>query len=148
MVYSLVCLILNSVFNILLFRSRTFGLSKFGFVSLQMLIFDSGFQAFLFLPAYVTVSKLIPRDVEASIFSILKAIQALSQLVYGRILGALIQAAIQPEKEFSKVGATAAFGVCICSALFMILLIRMLPDKESILEAQSVLFYNETLREE
>jgi hypothetical protein len=88
--YSLCCYIFNSFCNALLFRSRTLGLSTLAFASIQTLIFDSSYQAFLFLPAYVTVSKLIPSDVESSIFAILKAIQALSQLVYGRVLGALI----------------------------------------------------------
>lgn len=104
-----------------------FGLKKFVYVSLQTILFDTPFKALLFLPAYVTVSKLIPDDVEASIFAIIKAIQACGELVYGRIFGALIYGAIG---EFSnKLGGTiVAFGFCILSALIMISLLWMLPN--------------------
>jgi hypothetical protein len=67
-----------------------FGLRKFVYVSLQTVLFDTPYKALMFLPAYVTVAKLIPDDVEASIFGIIKAIQACGELVYGRILGSII----------------------------------------------------------
>ncbi len=49
-------------------------MKKFTYVSMQTVLFDTPFKALMFLPAYVTVSKLIPDDVEASIFAIIKAI--------------------------------------------------------------------------
>jgi hypothetical protein len=52
------------------------------------------YQSFLFLPAYVTVAKIIPDDVEASVYGLLKATQACSIFCYGRLYGAGLQALI------------------------------------------------------
>jgi len=53
--------------------NMTFGMTKFMYVSLQTLFFDSFYQAFLYFPAYVTLAKVIPEHVEASVFAILKS---------------------------------------------------------------------------
>lgn len=90
---SIVALVINSFFNILLVKDMTFGMSKFMYVSLQTLFFDSIYQAFLYLPAFVTLAKVIPEHVEASVFAILKSCQSIQILVYGRIFGSLIYAA-------------------------------------------------------
>ena len=42
----------------------------------------------------MTIAKVIPEDIEASMYAVLKGIQACSVLVYGRLLGAAIGAAI------------------------------------------------------
>ena len=68
--------------------------------------------------------------------------------MYGRILGALIEAAIKPENETTTAGASIAFGICIVAALVMMMLIQMLPDKAAIEEAQSILFYNEVMQDQ
>ena len=70
---SLVALVINSCFNILLVMNMTFGMTKFMYVSFQTLFFDSFYQAFLYFPAYVTLAKVIPEHVEASVFAILKS---------------------------------------------------------------------------
>jgi hypothetical protein len=57
---AIIALFVNSVFNVLLVQNRTLGMSKFGYVSTQTILFDSIYQAFLYLPAFVTLSKLIP----------------------------------------------------------------------------------------
>jgi len=44
------------------------------FVSIQAIFFEAPCQAFFFLPAYVTVAKLIPEDIEATLYSLLKGI--------------------------------------------------------------------------
>jgi len=53
-------------------------------------LFDAFYQAFLYLPAYVAVAKMIPENVEASVFAILKSVSSMSVLVYGRLLGIAI----------------------------------------------------------
>lgn len=65
----------------------TFGLSTFWFVIVQTLFFDSIYQAFAFLPVYVVFTKLVPTQVEGSMFALLTGISAFSTLVYGRMLG-------------------------------------------------------------
>jgi hypothetical protein len=60
--------------NILLVSPIDMRVSTFGFVCLQTVLFTTPYESLLYLPAYVTVAKLIPDDVEASIFAILKAI--------------------------------------------------------------------------
>lgn len=71
---AITALLVNSVFNVLLVANQTFGMTKFLYVSIQTILFDSIFQAFLYMPAYVTLAKLIPEHVEASVFAILKSI--------------------------------------------------------------------------
>jgi hypothetical protein len=71
----------------LLVKDITFGLSKFAFISIQTLLFDSWYQAFLYLPALAIISKLIPEGVESSIVGVFKGLQAFSVGVYGRIIG-------------------------------------------------------------
>ena len=72
---ALTCYMVNNLFNVYLVRFSQFGeASRMLYVSIQTILFDTPYQAFLFIPAYVTVAKLIPDDVESSIFSILKAI--------------------------------------------------------------------------
>lgn len=71
----IIALFLNTVFNILLVMNIRFGLSKFGFVCLQTLLFDALYQALLYMPAYVSVAQMIPENIESSVFAILKSMQ-------------------------------------------------------------------------
>lgn len=92
---ALSALMINNILNILLTMNITFGMSKFVFVTIQTVFFDSIFQAFLYLPAFVALAKLIPEHVETSVFALLKSINALSVLVYGRLLGTAIFTSVE-----------------------------------------------------
>lgn len=53
--FAILCYIVNQGFNMLLVSGLTFGLTTFQFVSMQTLFFDSWYQAFLYLPAFVII---------------------------------------------------------------------------------------------
>ena len=68
----------------------TFGLPKVAFVYIQTLLFQSTYLSLFDLPIYILVAKMIPVNVESSMFAILSGINAFSQLVYGRLIGCAI----------------------------------------------------------
>ena len=51
------------------------------------MIFDSIYTVYAYLPVFVVVAKMIPPNVESSVFALLTSIQGFSTLVYGRLLG-------------------------------------------------------------
>jgi hypothetical protein len=85
--------LVNTILNMLLVKN-VIHINTFIFVSIQSILFEAPCQAFFFLPAYVTVTKLIPDDIETSMYALVKGIQSCSVLVYGRLLGSAIGAII------------------------------------------------------
>ncbi len=51
------------------------------------MIFDSIYNVYAYLPVFAVVAKMIPPNVESSVFALLTSIQGFSTLVYGRLLG-------------------------------------------------------------
>lgn len=139
---ALCALTINSAFNALLVANITFGLGKFGFVSLQTILFDAIYQVLLWLPAFVAVSQLIPKNVEASVFGILKSLQAMSVLVWGRILGSIVYSVTTnrgKNLEFDLLyGMLVIFGI----AVIMFIFATSLPSNEDIEAVQRAIFYN------
>jgi hypothetical protein len=90
MMISIIVRIVNSALNLILSLGFTLGLSTWGYVCLQALLFQSTHISFADLPVYVLVAKLIPVNVESSMFGILSGISAFSSLVYGRLFGCAI----------------------------------------------------------
>ena len=66
--------ILNSFLNLLLSLGFTFGLSNFLMISLKCALLESTFQTYNHIPINCLVAKLIPINVEASMFAILTGI--------------------------------------------------------------------------
>jgi len=89
------------------------------------------------LPAYVTVAKLIPDDIEASVYAVLKSIQACSVLVYGRLLGSAIGSVVSKNAEDTDntkfLIVILIFSLIAGSALSCFL--RFLPNQVEILAA-------------
>ena len=133
-------LFLNSVFNILLVMNITFGLSKFGFVCLQTLLFDASYQAFLYMPAYVSVAQMIPENIETSVFAILKSFEGLQVLVWGRILGSILYYFSSPEGV--QFDLAIGEGVTAGIALVMIFFAQILPRAEEIEAVQRTIFWH------
>lgn len=107
------------------------------FVSIQAIFFEAPCQAFFFLPAYVTVAKLIPDDIEATMFAILKGIQACSVLVYGRLLGSAIGAVISKSPKDTSKSRFMLILICISfvAGSSLSLFLKLLPTKVEILAA-------------
>jgi Na+/melibiose symporter-like transporter len=144
---AIVFYLLNTVLNILLVN-QVVRLNTFPFVSIQAILFEAPCQALFFLPAYVTVAKLIPDDVEASMYSILKSIQACSVLVYGRLLGSAIGAAIsrKPTDTTHPAFLTALLCTALIAGSTLSCFLRLLPTQVEILAAQTSIFYEHFMK--
>jgi len=81
------------------------------------------------LPAFVTIAKLIPEDIESSVYAVIKGIQACSILVYGRLLGAAVGAAISKQKEISPspVLMLALLSVSFLAAGILLCFLKLIP---------------------
>jgi len=97
-------------------------------------LFDSAYQALLYLPAYVLVGKLIPEGVESSIMGIMKGLQSFSVLVYGRIFGSLIAITIAKQTSSLQDSVVIFFGLIVlgASALMAMMLTRIIPKSVDI----------------
>lgn len=87
MIIAIIFNIVNCVLNVCLALDIMFGLTLFQFVVIQSFLFDSIYQAFSFLPVYVVFTKLVPYEVEGSMFALLTGTSAFTTLVYGRLIG-------------------------------------------------------------
>lgn len=86
------CLInmIGSFTTILYTREMTFGLSPLMFVCLTSTVTDTLYQAYTTLPAMVLFAKLIPENVESSMFAMLTGVLNFSNLFAAKELGILI----------------------------------------------------------
>ena len=138
--FGIMMLFINSVFNILLVMDITFGLSKFGYVCFQTLLFDASYQAFLYMPAYVAVAQMIPENIETSVFAILKSFEGLQILVWGRILGSIMYYFTSPDGV--QYDLAIGEGVTALIALVMIVFAQILPHAAEIEAVQRTLFWH------
>jgi hypothetical protein len=130
--------ILNCCANLSLALGFTFGLSTFWFVIVQTLFFDSIYQAFAFLPVYVVFTKLVPTQVEGSIFALLTGISAFSTLVYGRMLGVYFNTFFDVTLEDTK-QMWCLMAIQLVSAVLPLFFLWLLPTKSDIERAQNVI---------
>ena len=79
---ALVARILSNCFGLLI----AMGYNKQILVWLKTALFDSTYQTYVNLPINVVAAKLIPINVEASMFAILSGIWSFSNFFYGRII--------------------------------------------------------------
>jgi hypothetical protein len=86
------CLInmIGSVTTILYVKKMTFGLSPLAFVCLTSTVTDTLYSACTTLPAMVLFAKLIPENVESSMFAMLTGILNFSNLFASKELGIVI----------------------------------------------------------
>ncbi len=90
LLFAIVVRIIDNGLDLCLSLGVTFGLPKVAFVYIQTLLFQSTHLSLFDLPIYILVAKMIPVNVESSMFAILSGISAFSQLVYGRLIGCAI----------------------------------------------------------
>lgn len=144
---AIVFYLFNTCLNILLVN-RIIRMNTWPFVSMQAILFEAPTQALFFLPAYVTVAKLIPDNIEASMYSILKSIQACSVLVYGRLLGSAIGSVIS--KSPTDTANSTFLTVLLCFSLVaggtLACFLRLLPTQVEILSAQTSIFYEHFMK--
>jgi hypothetical protein len=145
---AIIALMINNIFNILLTMNVTFGMSKFTYVTLQTIFFDSVYQAFLYLPAFVAMAKLIPEHVETSVFALLKSVNSLQVLVYGRLLGTAIFSAAN---SASVINMREALIICMIVttvvAFFMLFWASILPSENEIESVQRMIFYEKAQKD-
>ena len=89
------------------------------------------------MPAYVVVAKLIPDEIESSMYAILKGIQACSALVYGRLLGAAIGAAISknPAETDNPNFLVVLLCTCFVTAFILIFFLKLIPTQDEVIAA-------------
>lgn len=90
MVTACVVNMIGSFLTVLFTKNITFGLSPLTFVCLTSTVTDTLYAAYTTLPAMVLFAKLIPENVESSMFAMLTGLLNFSQLVVAKELGILI----------------------------------------------------------
>ena len=85
----------------------------------------------------MVVAKLIPDEIESSMYAILKGIQACSALVYGRLLGAAIGAAIS--KNPAETDNPSFLVVLLCfsfiAGIVLIFFLKLIPTQSEVIAA-------------
>jgi len=71
---ALIAKVISSCMSLMIALKFTFGIHKFPFMCIKTFLFDSTFQTYNHLPISVVVAKLIPINVETSMFAILSGI--------------------------------------------------------------------------
>lgn len=82
--------LLGAITTILYVKQVTFGLSPLTFVVLTSTVMDTLVSAFTVLPAMVLFAKLIPHNVESSMFALLTGVLNFCSLFAAKELGVLI----------------------------------------------------------
>ena len=86
--------LLGAITTILYVKQLTFGLSPLTFVVLTSTVMDTLVSAFTTLPAMVLFAKLIPHNVESSMFALLTGVLNFCSLFAAKELGVLINRSI------------------------------------------------------
>jgi Na+/melibiose symporter-like transporter len=89
----------GSVMTLLFVLDKTFGLSPFLFVCLTSTVTDTIFLALSNLPSMVLFAKLIPSQIESSMFAMLMGLMNLSTTVLAKLLGNMYNSAIGVSNE-------------------------------------------------
>jgi BT1 family len=86
------CLInmIGSATTVLYTKQITFGMSPLAFVCLTSTVTDTLYSAYTTLPAMVLFAKLIPENVESSMFAMLTGLLNFSNLFASKEIGILI----------------------------------------------------------
>lgn len=123
--------LLGAITTILFVKQITFGLSPIIFVVLTSTVMDTLVSAFTVLPAMVLFAKLIPQNVESSMFALLTGVLNFCSLFAAKELGVLINRSIGvTTSNLSQLWKLYVVQASCC--LLPIIFVALLPTREQV----------------
>lgn len=123
--------LLGAITTILFVKQITFGLSPIIFVVLTSTVMDTLVLAFTVLPATVLFAKLIPQNVESSMFALLTGVLNFCSLFAAKELGVLINRSIGvTTSNLSQLWKLYVVQASCC--LLPIIFVALLPTREQV----------------
>jgi hypothetical protein len=124
---------IGSVTTVLYVKKITFGLSPLAFVCLTSTVTDTLYSACTTLPAMVLFAKLIPENVESSMFAMLTGILNFSNLFASKELGIVINKFVgvyytQSDNNLSLIWQLYVIQACCC--VLPIFFVSLLPTRD------------------
>ena len=100
------------------------------------LISDSFIQAFVWLPAMACVAKLIPANIEQSLFAFFTGFNMLNFYFIGRLLGNFINSITTKTTKEDLSGLWILHAIQACCSLLPLLIIWLLPSPNQVKDVQ------------
>ena len=140
----LACLtnVYGAVTSLMLILGWTFGISNFIFVLGSTAVSEVLYGVFIGLPSHVVFAKMIPPNIEASLFSITTGLTNFANLFASKQLGNLINNLIGATDENLQDTLWELYAIQTVMCLLPILFIWLLPNKQQIEKVQKVIEFN------
>lgn len=146
MVIACVTNLLGAGGTLLFLRQITFGMSPMLFMIVSSTVTDTLYNAFVQLPGMVLFAKLIPSNIESSMFAMLTGLMNFSNLFVSKTLGNFINSFFGvTESNLQDLWQLYAIQIGCC--LLPLFFIWMLPTKEEVGQVQRNIEKMERMRE-
>ena len=99
MVIACITNFLGAIGSLLFVKDMMFGMDPFVFIILTSAVFDTLYNAFVTMPSMIVFAKLIPQNIESSMFAMLMGLLNFSNFFVAKMLGNFINTFFQVTEE-------------------------------------------------
>ena len=134
--------LLGAVGSLLFLRNIMLGMDPYWFIILSSTVADVLYNAFVMLPGMVLFAKLIPANIESSMFAMLTGLMNFSNLFAAKMLGNYINTFFGVTEENLE-DLWQLYAIQILCCLIPALFICLLPNRDEVEAVQRVLEHKE-----